>query len=89
MFGPDYFFANAHGMSEGHDSTIHFVSDVGPTPRAHSLSLRHLPLRDVGQLFPIACISDINSQYTCSHIFLSFGLIETHPFMLPFFSILC
>ncbi|CAK9202143.1 unnamed protein product [Sphagnum troendelagicum] len=31
----------------GHDSTIHFVSDVGPTPRAHSLSLRHLPLRDV------------------------------------------
>ncbi len=52
MFGPDYFFANAHGMSEGHDSTIHFVSDVGPTPRAHSLSLRHLPLRDVGQLFP-------------------------------------
>jgi hypothetical protein len=47
MFGPDYFFANAHGMSEGHDSTIHFVSDVGPTPRAHSLSLRHLPLRDV------------------------------------------
>jgi hypothetical protein len=59
MFGPDYFFANAHGMSEGHDSTIHFVSDVGPTPRAHSLSLRHLPLRDVGQLFPIACISHI------------------------------
>ncbi|KAG0563649.1 hypothetical protein M758_8G046600 [Ceratodon purpureus] len=31
----------------GHDSTIHFVTDVGPTPRARSLSLRHLPLRDV------------------------------------------
>ncbi|KAG0556798.1 hypothetical protein M758_11G077200 [Ceratodon purpureus] len=31
----------------GHDSSIHFVTDVGPTPRARSLSLRHLPLRDV------------------------------------------
>jgi len=31
----------------GHDSTIHFVTDVGPTPRARSISLRHLPLRDV------------------------------------------
>lgn len=31
----------------GHDSTIHFVTDVGPTPSARSISLRHLPLRDV------------------------------------------
>ncbi|XP_024402979.1 actin-related protein 2/3 complex subunit 1A [Physcomitrium patens] len=31
----------------GHDSTIHFVTDVGPNPRARSISLRHLPLRDV------------------------------------------
>jgi hypothetical protein len=37
-------------IGEGHDSSIHFVTDVGPTPSARSLSLRHLPLRDVGQL---------------------------------------
>ena len=43
------------GTVEGHDSTIHFVTDVGPTPRARSISLRHLPLRDVGQLSPTSC----------------------------------
>jgi actin related protein 2/3 complex subunit 1A/1B len=44
------------GIGEGHDSTIHFVTDVGPTPRARSLSLRHLPLRDVGQLSPTSIL---------------------------------
>lgn len=44
------FVAHVVDIDEGHDSTIHFVTDVGPTPRARSLSLRHLPLRDVGQL---------------------------------------
>eukprot|EP00897_Mesotaenium_endlicherianum_P009539 jgi/Mesen1/8613/ME000050S08024 len=31
----------------GHDSTIHFVNDVGPALTPHSLALRGLPLRDV------------------------------------------
>ncbi|KAJ7552006.1 hypothetical protein O6H91_06G038200 [Diphasiastrum complanatum] len=31
----------------GHDSTIHFIGDVGPSPIAQTLALRDLPLRDV------------------------------------------
>ncbi|XP_024531662.1 actin-related protein 2/3 complex subunit 1A isoform X2 [Selaginella moellendorffii] len=31
----------------GHDSTIHFIDDVGPSPIAQTLALRDLPLRDV------------------------------------------
>ena len=52
------FSACTHVVSidEGHDSTIHFVTDVGPTPRAKSLSLKHLPLRDVGQLSPTSIL---------------------------------
>lgn len=38
------------GIVEGHCSSIYFILDVGPTPRARSFSLRHLPLRDVCQL---------------------------------------
>ncbi|KAG6542869.1 hypothetical protein Mapa_015773 [Marchantia paleacea] len=31
----------------GHDSTLHIVSNIGPTPSHQTINLRHLPLRDI------------------------------------------
>ncbi|CAI5527639.1 unnamed protein product, partial [Closterium sp. Naga37s-1] len=46
-FGARWSPSGANLAFVGHDSTIHFINDVGPSLTLHSISLRYLPLRDV------------------------------------------
>ncbi|GJP36965.1 hypothetical protein CLOM_g21429 [Closterium sp. NIES-68] len=46
-FGAKWSPSGANLAFVGHDSTIHFINDVGPSLTLHSISLRYLPLRDV------------------------------------------
>jgi hypothetical protein len=37
-------------FGKGHNSTIYFIDDVGPSACAQTVAFSGLPLRDVGQL---------------------------------------